>query len=253
MNKSKIEWCDMTWNPVTGCLHNCEYCYARGIAYRFAFRNLDCITTIRGEQCNVSGTKEISYRGTCKSPFPFGFSPTFHRYRLDEPVKRKKPTTYFVGSMTDLFADYVPDEWIAEVFKACKVAPQHRYLFLTKNGLGYGKVKIPYGMHNWYLGQSWDNEDTELHDLTAYCWNPFISIEPLQDGNTPLKQICDGWFNWVIIGAETGNRKDKIIPKRKWITDIVDACRAANIPVFLKNNLADIWQEPLIQEYPWEV
>jgi protein gp37 len=88
----------------------------------------------------------------------------------------------------------------------------------------------------------------------------WISIEPLQeeiytdnfvDFLPPDSREVARWL-WVVIGAETGNRKDKIIPKRKWIEEIVECCRFWKTPVFLKDSLADIWGEPLIQEYPWE-
>ena len=106
--------------------------------------------------------------------------------------------------------------------------------------------------------------------------NCFLSVEPLHgeiriDKIKPTGTDCilnfltgqQSWvtagdtngkrIKWVIIGAETGNRKGKVIPKREWIESIVAACRAASVPVFLKNNLVDIWGEPLIQEFPWGV
>jgi protein gp37 len=85
--------------------------------------------------------------------------------------------------------------------------------------------------------------------------NAFVSVEPL------LSEISSyGWLysaisnhtvKWIIIGAETGNREDKVIPERRWITDIVQACQKSGIPVFMKSSLSPIWQEPLIQEFPW--
>jgi protein gp37 len=77
----------------------------------------------------------------------------------------------------------------------------------------------------------------------------FLSIEPLLGSVGAVVRSYP--TNWVIIGAETGNRKEKVIPKREWVQDIVDQCRVSNVPVFLKSSLADIWGEPLIQEFPW--
>jgi len=136
---TKIDWCDATWNPVTGCYHRCEYCYARRIAERFG-----CATiAIYDEDGYVVDGFVTCADGTCHemehpyedcgkgriAPYPYEFDPTFHRYKLDEPQHWKKPHTIFVCSMADLFGEWVPDEWIEQVFKACEAAPQHRYMF----------------------------------------------------------------------------------------------------------------------------
>jgi hypothetical protein len=90
--------------------------------------------------------------------------------------------------------------------------------------------------------------------------NIYVSAEPLEDDIVWDGDYEESYLNghlrlenikWVIVGAETGNRKDKIIPKRDWIKNIVNACSDYNVPVFLKNNLAPIWREPLIQQFPW--
>lgn len=79
--------------------------------------------------------------------------------------------------------------------------------------------------------------------------NTFVSIEPILARFTNMEEnLCD--LSWVIIGAETGRRKGKIVPEREWIEDIVNECKEKNIPVFMKFSLADIWGEPLIQEFP---
>ena len=176
--KTKIDWCDSTWNPVTGCLHGCEYCYARRIAERFGgcWRlDLPPDTSWRGNvgerglmgdyarhsnrKCHVLDAPEIEcavfdppsgYRGKVK-PYPYSFDPTFHRYKLDEPQRWKKPRTIFVCSMADLFGDWVPDEWIAEVFKACDAAPWHRYLFLTKNPKRLCRMAIATKVFLWNI------------------------------------------------------------------------------------------------------
>jgi len=232
MNKTKIEYVDRTWNPVTGCLHNCPYCYARRFARRFG--SGDC-----------RGDYEID-RPSIAGPYPYGFAPTFHRYRLDEPQRVKKPRNVFVCSMADLFGEWVSDEWIEKVFEACEKAPRHRYLFLTKNPERYFYFPLPTG--DFWYGSTITNDETPYFHSGGY--NTFLSIEPIQSdfrGGGDLVGI-----KWVIIGAETGNRKERIIPKREWIGNIVDRCRAVNIPVFMKDSLSKIWGEPLIREYPWE-
>ena len=88
--------------------------------------------------------------------------------------------------------------------------------------------------------------------------NYFLSIEPIMNSFSKIHLEANRIIGaplfpkWVIIGAETGNRKDKIIPKREWISAIVENCRECNVPVFLKSSLKEVWGEPLIQEYPWE-
>ncbi|EOS47190.1 hypothetical protein C810_01506 [Lachnospiraceae bacterium A2] len=147
MNKTKIDWCDSTWNPVTGCLHGCEYCYARNIAHRFGgFTELED-TDLDYEKICESNIAEIEKplkylndKGKIgKSAYPFFFKPTLYRYKLNEPQKWKKGRNIFVCSMADLFGSWVPDSWIEEVFKACEKAPQHNYLFLTKNTDRYAR------------------------------------------------------------------------------------------------------------------
>jgi len=234
MNKTKIDWCDSTWNPVTGCLHGCEYCYARGIATRFG-----------GNALGVNHVLDKPFVANRRiQPYPFGFVPTFHRYRLNDYIE-KKGRNIFVCSMADLFGDWVPDSWIEEVFKACEKAPQHNYLFLTKNPRRYTKLYekgiIKENSNMWYGFTCTQNDDCRPFYLPC---NTFVSIEPILD------KIFVPSSDWVIIGAETGRRKDKVIPKREWIEDILNECRKASVPVFMKSSLADIWDEPLIQEFP---
>ena len=136
-SKTKIDWCDATWNPVTGCLHGCEYCYARRIAERFRAREIydpecQCQRHLieRGMLTGTGKPLELDYPWEQKNKdgsitnaaYPFGFEPTFHRYKLDEPQRWKKPRTIFVCSMADLFGKWVPDEWIEQVFEACEAA-----------------------------------------------------------------------------------------------------------------------------------
>ncbi len=125
MNKTKIEWCDSTWNPVTGCLHGCEYCYARRIAERFGtlfkgdiMPEDEGLTFLPDEPNRFYELDEPARNDNGKlEPFPVNFYPTFHRYRLDEPQHMKKPQTIFVCSMADLFGDWVPYSWIEEVLR----------------------------------------------------------------------------------------------------------------------------------------
>lgn len=258
MDKTKIDWCDSTWNPVTGCLYGCEYCYARNIAKRFGGANDgeidyegEALWTFEGEENGENHVIEMPYNfysedgeKVRKSPYPYYFDPTFHKYKLNE-YENKKGRNIFVCSMADLFGDWVPDDWIKEVFAACEKVPQHNYLFLTKNPGRYVELINTgnlLGSNNVWYGYSVTKKGS------AEWWNPdyniFASVEPI------LEPMDVPRCKWLIIGAETGNRKDKVIPKREWIEDIVNQCRESKIPVFMKSSLADIWGETLIQEIP---
>ena len=259
MNKTKIDWCDSTWNPVTGCLHGCEYCYARGIANRFSGGGekwSDDDLFVLDEKFYVEELEK-----TC--PYPYGFKPTLHRYRLNEYVN-KKGRNIFVCSMADLFGEWVPDEWIEEVFKACDNAPQHNYLFLTKNPDRYvdlqSKGKLVQSNNMWY-GSSATNEKQFINATIAFSnlecsTKTFLSVEPLLEDITTTEDWDDCiegmYVDWIIIGAETGRRKGKVVPKREWIRSIAFDCWD-EIPVFMKSSLTDVWGEPLIQEFPKEL
>lgn len=260
MNKTKIDWCDSTWNPVTGCLHGCEYCYARGIAERFAGfepeengewnmiqyeKGGERLGVANSAQYRIANGKKIS------APYPFGFIPTLHRYRLNDYIG-KQGRSIFVCSMADLFGDWVPDSWIKEVFAACEKAPQHNYLFLTKNPGRYIELENDRGLpwaDNFWFGSSVTKTSDRYTWFTEKKFHWFLSIEPILEGLGSMDEDAPK-PEWVIIGAETGRRKDKVVPERKWIEDIVNECQKENVPVFMKSSLADIWGEPLIQELP---
>lgn len=249
MNNTKIDWATMTWNPVTGCLHKCPYCYARRIAQRFT-----PATTDNWDDCTQPGgaLHEIRSKGSNGGPWKYGFAPTLHSYRLGEPARTRKPQTIFVGSMCDLFGAWVPDQWIETVFKACLAAPQHRYLFLTKNPARYQALyeqkAFPYSENFWF-GSSVTRSGEPFTWFKDTPYKAFVSIEPLLE---PLGRLDgDGFPDWVIIGAETGNRKNKVVPDREWIRAIALECASRGVPIFMKDSLRPVWGEDLIQEYPW--
>ena len=209
MQKTGIEWCDSTWNPVTGCLNNCHYCYAKSIATRFggydkaSSDTLSISSTARNQGRDELYGKLIKKTKDGKkviAPFPFGFEPTFHKYRLNEPNQHKKAQRIFVCSMADLFGPWIPDEWIVQVFDACKVAPQHKYMFLTKFPERYAdlayKGLLP-SLDNFWYGQS---ASSGIVQAFLGPYHQFLSAEP-------LFEIVEPWgFELVILGAETGYR-----------------------------------------------
>lgn len=264
-SRTKIDWCDASWNPVTGCLHDCEYCYARRIAERFSTeqkykRPYEPVLPVP--------TRRVR---TKPEPYPYGFKPTFHRYRLDEPQSWKKPRNIFVCSMADLFGHWVPDEWIAEVLKACDAAPQHRYLFLTKAPSRYEKISSL--MPSWeemYLEKSRPvmmfgaSATDDAMMAVAYKSNAeWVSVEPILEPIEPEWFISASGSNedystfrrweWVVIGAETGNSKRKTVPKREWVEEIVKVCKEYGTPVFMKDSLRDLMRDGFRQEFPWIV
>ena len=233
MNKTKIEWCDYTWSPVTGCKHGCSYCYARKIAERF------------------KGSKA----------WPQGFEPMFHPDRLDSPRHVgtqyynafPKGSTVFVCSMADLFGSWVPDEWITRVMDAAVRVPRHTYIFLTKNPSRYLFIPGSYlDQKNFWFGTTVTGGDRpslervdSLRKLPAP--NKFISFEPLLCGSrdwdlTGIRQ--------VIVGAQT----NPFYPVQvSWIKRIEDEADRVGAKVFVKDSLKDwMGNSPLFRrELQW--
>lgn len=255
--KTKIDWCDATWNPVTGCKHGCEYCYARGIARRYGCK-------INGDMGNALAVLEEPYRRAIDgkiNPYPYEFLPTYHKYRLDIPQLWTKPRTIFVCSMADLFGDWVPDEWIVDVLNACRKSPQHRYLFLTKNPERYDALEdadlITDADKNFWLGSTTTDITKDLLHFNG-AMHTFQSCEPMLAPWPPASEpnrvsVKMDWLpEWVIFGAETGNRKGKVIPKKAWVDNAVRMCRNMGAKVFMKESLREIMGADFQQEYPWE-
>lgn len=255
---TKIDWCDSSWNPVTGCLKGCGYCYARTLAKRFQgyFRRPGRTYEREGE-LYVLDAPLARNGGDGKlitAPYPFGFQPTFHRYRLGEPARWTKGRNIFVGSMCDLLGDWVPDSWIKEVMDACLDAPQHRYLFLTKFPMRYidliNKGIIPQGQDNFWLGTTVPTPDTQFfwHDKM----HTFISVEPI------LKPFGKGGMggkdpDWIIVGRETGGRRKRVIPEKTWVEGLMEYARINGIPLFMKDSIQQLMGRDFVKEFPWEV
>jgi protein gp37 len=257
MNKTNIEWCDMTFNPVTGCLHGCPYCYARERVKQFQGYDLEGKITIFNPYDGPAVldnplTVTSKYGKARRAAFPYGFDPTLHMYRLDEPAKKSSPVTIFVCSMSDLFGEWVPDEWIEKVFDSCRQAPWHRYLFLTKNPGRYLRLeadgKLPLE-HNFWYGSTVTGPDKYYFFSDRH--RTFLSVEPILEPFDVIDIDLDG-IDLVILGAETGHRENKAIPERGWVQGIVDVCRESDVPVFMKGSIAPYWDGALVTELPWE-
>lgn len=262
MNRTRIEWCDYTWNPITGCRHGCRYCYARRMTSRFAGdvrlnlmakKDYSLIPSAdSGQELYVLEAPMMNETGN-PLIYPFGFAPTLHRYRLSIPEKLKTGTNIFVGSMADVFGEWVPDEWIEEVFEACRKYPTHNYLFLTKNPGRYQKLEekglLPKDKNMWYGFSCTNNQD---HRWTGKGVNSFISVEPLLEDLDLFGGDTDApAAGWVIIGAETGKSLGKVVPKMEWIGKILAHCDRFGIPVFMKDSLIPIvGAENMRREFP---
>jgi protein gp37 len=258
MNKSKIGFCDFTFNPVTGCRTGCEYCYAAKQARRFSgdIRINKGSDQLRKDE-NGLFILDRPFKNPATgsvTPHPVGFEPVMHRYRLPMLEQKKKPANIFVCSLADLFGPWIPDSWIKEVFRACEAAPWHNYLFMTKYPQRYEQMsslsRLPTSENFWY-----GTTITRTIDLERIVFLPrkqhrqFISIEPFLE-EIDISDIT--FVDWIIIGAETGNRKGKVRPKKEWIKTIVREAKATRIPIFMKHSeeLKEAWDGDLLQELP---
>ncbi len=211
MNRTRIEWTDFTWNPVTGCLYACDYCYARRLTARFP------------------------------ANFPSGFAPAFHPERLEQPCRVKRPSRVFVCSMADLFGPWVPDEWINAVMEVVRACPRHTFQFLTKNPARYAALTLP---ENAWYGTTVDRTVVldRIDALRPLKRTTFVSFEPLLE---PLDPDLEG-IDALLIGARTQPLR---LPPREWVERLVARAREAGAAVFMKDNLAGIGL-PLLRELP---
>jgi len=223
MNKTKIEWTDMTWNPIKGlCPMGCWYCYARRFYKRFKWN------------------PEI---------------------RLDEkellkPLNLKKPKKIFVCSTIELFHPEIPRHFRNKIFDVMAVANWHTYQILTKLPAFVDREMLA----NVWLGTSatsFIGQEFEKIQSLLKCKAKirFVSLEPYLKPyyikRERLSQFDEWWLkdiDWLIIGGITGVKGPR--PTRDDICDLIELAKNYCVPVFIKDNLADIWGEPLIQEFP---
>lgn len=212
MARTKIEWTESTWNPITGCIKisaGCKFCYAEIMARRL----------------KAMGQKK--YRN--------GFKLTLHPDTLQEPYSWKKPRMIFVNSMSDLFHKDVPREFILQVFRVIKENPQHVFQVLTKRAdvLRYydseGWLEWP---HNLWMGVTVENNSVinRIENLRNTGTRvKFISCEPLLG---PLHNLNLNGIDWVIVGGESGRTPRPM--KEEWVLDIKEQCLKANVAFYFK-------------------
>jgi len=210
-SKHKIEWTEQTWNPTAGCTKissGCINCYAETMAIRL---------------------RAIGVKGY-ENGFQFSIVPE----RLREPLKRKKPTVFFVNSMSDLFHQDMPKDYLNQIFEVIKATPQHTYQILTKRAdkmFEYFKDKqIP---KNIWLGVTVENKKEGLpridylRQLDASVL--FLSVEPLLED---LGKINLSNIDWVIVGGESGNKARPM--EKEWVINIKKQCEKNDVAFFFK-------------------
>lgn len=212
---SKIEWTDATWNPVRGCTKvspGCKNCYAEAFAERF--------------------------RGVRGHPYEQGFDLRLVPGKLLEPLHWKAPKMIFVNSMSDLFQEDVPEEYIVTVAKVMEAANWHTYQVLTKRSerlrnMVNSKLQFAANAPHIWWGVSVEDKHYGLPRIdqlrAARVKIRFLSIEPLLED---LGQIDLSGIHWVIVGGESGPRARPM--KKSWVLSILDQCRKNRVPFFFK-------------------
>lgn len=208
---SRIEWTEQTWNPTVGCTKisaGCKHCYAETMAKRL----------------NAMGTPGYEQ----------GFALQLLPQRLQDPLKRKKPTIYFVNSMSDLFHERIPDDYIDRVFDVIARTPHHTYQILTKRAARMARYfKHRAAPRNAWLGVSVENKKhgvpriEHLRKVPAHI--RFLSVEPLLEdvGSLDLTDI-----HWVIVGGESGPKARPM--KQEWADAVRRQCEVQRVAFFFK-------------------
>ncbi len=212
---SSIEWTDATWNPVRGCTKispGCAHCYAETFAERF--------------------------RGVPGHPYEQGFDLRLVPQKLLDPLNWSSPKTVFVNSMSDLFHEEVPDEYILQVVRVMELANWHTYQVLTKRSgrmcdLLQSKLRAASRLPHIWWGVSVENRKHGLPRIEHLRKAPgavrFLSIEPLLEC---LGELTLDGIGWVIVGGESGCGARPL--EKTWVLDIQAQCKRANIPFFFK-------------------
>jgi len=223
-----------TFNPITGCLNGCEYCYARKLANtRLKERYLANKNFATPDGSNVSPAKAYEI---VNDPF----YPRFWEDRQGEIMGVKDGKGIFVCDMSDLFGIGIPEEWIRTILRHISMRQGLRFYLLTKQPQNL--IKWSPFPSNCYVGVSCSDEIMLTNAYAPFkqvdAKVKFISFEPLLNSDMSVVDLewtlRDIGIKWVIIGAQT---KPTIMPKKLWVEEITEACKKASIPYFLKDNL----------------
>ena len=208
--KSSIEWTEATWNPVTGCTKispGCKHCYAERMSLR------------------LQAMGQRNYAN--------GFDLTLHERMLEKPLSWKKPQLIFVNSMSDLFHDEVPVDFILKVFNVMRRASWHQFQVLTKRSERLLELNSQIDWpDNVWMGVSVENQDYTFridHLRETDAVTKFLSLEPLLG---PLSGLNLNGINWVIVGGESGPGARPML--EDWVSQIRDQCNVVSVPLFVK-------------------
>lgn len=282
MAATSIAWTEQTWNPLAGCKEvspGCEHCYAAKMAHRLA---------AMGQRKYMGTTKKLA-NGNVVWTGKINLNPG----ALTIPLKRKKPTMYFVNSMSDLFHEEVPDHFIDKVFAVMALCPQHTFQVLTKRAermrdylsdthqtpsrqtrweqAAYIIAKSPcaagivsdaaFPLPNVWLGVSVEDQQRADERIPLLTSTPaavrFLSCEPLLGPLDNLVMVSGGFaerpIDWVIIGCESGPERRPM--KHGWAEYIVHQCKQAVVPVFMKQMEigGKVFDDPAMFPYPLRV
>jgi len=257
MNKTQIEWAlnpdgtpGYTWNPITGCLNGCEYCYARRLANTRLRERYLANDNITNELFHgTRDDQEEQLMEALSNPF----YPRFWEERVLGPwdqYARYRPKGIFVCDMSDLFGLGVPEKWTQDVLHTIRNSKGHRFYLLTKQPQNL--IKWSPFPENCYVGVTatnaaqYTNAVDWLMEIEAKI--KFMSFEPLLE-YFPVLAIKGAeymrWLDWIIIGAQT---KPTVMPELEWVNEILSAANKASIPVFLKDNLKPLWGIPPLDD-----
>jgi protein gp37 len=214
-SQSAIEWTDATWNPVRGCTKisdGCKHCYAETFAERF--------------------------RGVKGHPYERGFDLRMVPEKLAEPLRWRNPKMIFVNSMSDLFHENVPNEYVVAVAEVMVAAKWHTYQVLTKRSdrlreLLNSSIRFAANQNHIWWGVSVENRKYGLPRIenlqNAHAAIKFLSVEPLLEdlGKFNLKGI-----DWIIVGGESGHGARPM--KKEWVVSVRDQCKREDVPFFFK-------------------
>ncbi|SRR6266404_2317425 len=219
--QSSIEWTQMTWNPVTGCnkvSQGCKNCYAERMAKR------------------LQGMGVWQYRN--------GFRLTLAPDALEIPFGWREPRIIFVNSMSDLFHEDIPEDYIRQVFAVMSATPRHTYQILTKRARRLSAIAHRFEWPaNVWMGVSVEDQkatDRIQHLVSTGARTKFLSIEPLIG---PILSLPIRSLDWVIVGGESGPRARPM--QKRWVDTIRDICLDAGIPFFFKQ-----WGKPEFNANP---
>lgn len=208
--KSSIEWTESTWNPLTGCTKispGCKHCYAERMSKR------------------LQAMGQPHYKN--------GFKLTLHEDSLTLPLSWKKPQMIFVNSMSDLFHEDVPIEFIQRIFDVMRRASWHQFQILTKRSVRLAAIDRDLAWPpNVWMGVSVEDQNYRFrinHLRSVHAKIKFLSLEPLLG---PLPNLFLHGIDWVIVGGESGPGARPI--DREWVEDIQQQCQHAGIPFFFK-------------------